>query len=142
MGKGVGRLHQDEGGTGDQVVRLQEPVNRGFRDEVALLVDERDGQLSRRQLRLFERELKHRLSNRSREFVPHPPRRRRAILEAFSVTGSIAIVPAIEGGPWDPELGQGAPYRQRRLLDQPNDFKLLGGRAPQASASPSPSAPF
>jgi hypothetical protein len=104
MGEGVGRLHQDEGGTGDQVVRLQEPVDRGFRDKVALLVDERDGQLPRRQLRRFESELKHRLSNRSGEFVPYPPRRRDAILEAFRVAGSIAIVPAIEGGGRDSEL--------------------------------------
>ena len=39
------------------------------------------------------------------------PRRRDAILEAFRVVASIAIVPAIEGGPWDAELGQGAPHR-------------------------------
>ena len=30
LGEGVGRLHQDEGGAGDQVVCLQEPVDRRF----------------------------------------------------------------------------------------------------------------
>jgi hypothetical protein len=38
LGEGVGRLEQDEGRAGDQVVRLQQPVNRGFRDKVLLLV--------------------------------------------------------------------------------------------------------
>jgi hypothetical protein len=40
LGEGIGRLHQDEGGAGDQVVCLQEPVDRRFLDKVALLVDE------------------------------------------------------------------------------------------------------
>jgi hypothetical protein len=40
LGEAVGRFHQDEGRAGNQVVRLQEPVDRGFRDEVPLLVDE------------------------------------------------------------------------------------------------------
>src|ERR1017187_6813533 len=111
-------------------------------DEVLLLVDERDGQLPRRQLRLFESVLERRLNNRGGELVPYPPRRRGAILEAFSVAGSIAIVPAIEGGPWDAELPQGAPHRQRRLLDQPDDLQLLGGRVSHISASPSPSTLF
>jgi hypothetical protein len=43
----VGGLEQDESRTGDQVVRFQEPVDRGFRDEVLLPVDERDRQLPR-----------------------------------------------------------------------------------------------
>ena len=43
------------------------------------------------------------------------------------MAGAITIVPAIKGGPWDAELGQGAPYRQRRLLDQPDDLQFLGG---------------
>src|SRR5208282_5373332 len=142
MSEAVGRLNQDEGGTGDQVVRLQEPVNRGFRDEVLLAVDERDGQLPRRQLRLFECELEHRLSNRSGELVPYLPWRRGPILEVFIMAGSIAIVPAIKGGPWDAELSQGPPYRQRRLLDQPEDLQLLGGGVPHISDSPSPSTLF
>src|ERR1035437_7547086 len=35
-----------------------------------------------------------------------------------------------------------APHRQRRLLDQPDDLQLLGGRVPHISASPFPSTLF
>src|SRR6516225_856410 len=84
----------------------------------------------------------YRLGDRSGELIPHPPWRRTAILETFREACSIAIVPAIEGGPRDPELRQGAPHRQRRLLDQPDDLQLLGGRVPHVSDSPSPSTLF
>jgi hypothetical protein len=107
-----------------------------------LLVNERRGQFARGQLRLFERELKQRLSHRSGQLVPQPRRRRRAILEAFVMAGSIAIVPAIEGGAWDAQLDQRAPHRERRLLDQPDNFQLLGGGVSQVSDSPSASTLF
>ena len=41
----IGRFHHDEGRAGDQIVGFQKPVNTGLRDEVALLVGERHGQL-------------------------------------------------------------------------------------------------
>src|SRR5277367_6086064 len=59
LGEVVGGLEQDESRTGDQVVRLQEPIDRGLRDEVLLLVDERHRQLPGRQLWFLERELEH-----------------------------------------------------------------------------------
>ena len=37
-------LDDDEGWAGDQILSLQKPVNRGFRDEVALGVGEHDSQ--------------------------------------------------------------------------------------------------
>ena len=42
----IGRLHDDEGRGGDQVVRFQQPVITGFRDEVGPLVGECDSQLT------------------------------------------------------------------------------------------------
>jgi hypothetical protein len=44
----VGRLDDDVGRAGDQVMRLEQAVDRGFRDEIALLVCEAPGKLARR----------------------------------------------------------------------------------------------
>src|SRR3546814_4159541 len=43
----IGGLDHDIGRAGDQIMGLQQAVNRGFRDEVALLVGEAHRQLSR-----------------------------------------------------------------------------------------------
>jgi hypothetical protein len=48
----------------------------------------------------------------------------------------------IATGARDAELGQYAPHRQRRLLDQPEDLQLLGGVIPHVSDSTSPSTLF
>ena len=48
----VGRLDHDEGRAGDEVVRLEQAVDRGLGDEVALALGEAHRQLARRQLRL------------------------------------------------------------------------------------------
>jgi hypothetical protein len=42
----LGRLDHDEGRTGDQVVRLEQAIDRGFGDEVALLLGEAHGELA------------------------------------------------------------------------------------------------
>jgi hypothetical protein len=44
----VGRLHHDEGRAGDQVMRLEQAIDRGFRDEVALLLGEPYAEFARR----------------------------------------------------------------------------------------------
>ena len=141
MGKAVGCLHQDEGRAGDQIVRLQEPIDRGSRDTVALLVDEGDRQLPRRQRRFFEREL-----NASTTVSGSLFQTRRGDGWEFSrapgAARQIALVPDVEGEARDAELGQRAPHRQRGLLDQPDDLQLLGGRVSHISDSQSPSTLF
>src|SRR5262245_41085636 len=47
------------------------------------------------------------------------------------------IVPAIEGGARNANLFQCPSHGQARLLNEPNDLKLLGGRVPHAASSPS-----
>ncbi len=71
----VSRLDHDIGRAGDQVVGLEQPVNRGFRHEVALLVGEAHGQLPGAQLRQFERQLDDLVVDVRRDAVSHPARR-------------------------------------------------------------------
>jgi hypothetical protein len=42
----------------------------------------------------------------------------------------------VKGRAQNAELGQGAAHRQRRLLDQPDDFQLPGGGVSHAPSSP------
>src|SRR6202040_4063377 len=87
-------------------------------------------------------QLNYCLSHRLRDFVPDTSRRRLAIFQGPGAARQIALVPDVEGGARDAEWGQGAPHRQRRLLDQPDDLQLLGGRVSHISDSPSPSTLF
>jgi hypothetical protein len=52
----IGGLDHDEGRAGDQVMGLEQAINRGFRHEVALLVGEAHRQFAGRQLGLFQRQ--------------------------------------------------------------------------------------
>jgi hypothetical protein len=69
----IGRLHDDEGRAGDQVVCLEQPINRCLRHKVLLQVGEARRKLSRRQLRLVESQLEDLLANIIGDAVPHPP---------------------------------------------------------------------
>src|SRR5664279_1843466 len=46
----VRRLDHDIGRAGDEIMRLQQPVDRSLRDKILFLIGEAYGQLSRRQL--------------------------------------------------------------------------------------------
>ncbi len=50
----AGRLDDNEGRTGDQIVGLEKPVNRAFRDKIALAVGKSNGQLAWTQLRSIQ----------------------------------------------------------------------------------------
>ena len=65
-----GRLDHDIGRTGDEIVRLQQPIDRSFRDKILFLVGEAHGQLSRRQLREFQRQIDDLVANVLRDAVP------------------------------------------------------------------------
>jgi hypothetical protein len=64
-------------------MRLQQAVDRGFRNKVLLLFGEYDCQLPRRQFRLLEPERNNRFGDGIRESVPDPARRRLAIFRSF-----------------------------------------------------------
>ena len=50
----VGGLDDDIGRAGDQILSLEQPVDSGFRDEVAPLVGEAHRQLTRAEFRLLQ----------------------------------------------------------------------------------------
>src|ERR1700743_1253572 len=58
--------------------------------------------------------------------------------QRFNTALTVTIVPTVERGSRDAELVQRALGRQVRLLDQLDDFGLLGCGVPHASSSPSP----
>ena len=77
----IGCLDDHESGAGDQVVGLEKPVNRGFRDKVAPGVGKPDGQFPGRQLRLLQGKIDDLPPDIIRDPVPHPARAAVAILK-------------------------------------------------------------
>ena len=102
--EGIGRFDHDVGRAGDQVVGLQELVNRGFRHEVTLLVSEAHGQLAGAQLGLFQRQLDDLVVDLGRDTIPHPAWRRRPIFQRLRSAFEVAIIPSVEGPPGDAQL--------------------------------------
>jgi len=133
----VGRLDHNIGRAGDQVMGLEQPVNRGLGHEVALLVGEAHGQLPGAQLRLFQRQLDDLVVDVGRDAVPHPARGRGAIFQRLRPALEVVVVPAVECPTRDAELVQRALGRQVRLLDGPDDLELLGCGIPHSSSPPS-----
>jgi hypothetical protein len=62
----------DESRAGDQVMRLEQAVDRGFRDEVASLVGEPHRQLARRQLGFRQCQVQDTGALRFGNAVPYP----------------------------------------------------------------------
>ena len=106
------RLDDDVGRAGDQVLRLQQPIHRRFRDEVALLVGEAHRQLARAQFRLAQRQFDDLGPDRLGDPVPDAIGPRAVIGERLDPAGAIAIIPAVERGARDAERRQRAPRRQ------------------------------
>ena len=134
----IGCLDDHESGAGDQVVGLEKPVNRGFRDKVAPGVRKPDGQFPGRQLRLLQGEIDDLPPDIIRDPVPHPARAAVAILKTGVAKGRKAIVPAIKGGLRNAQLVQSGPDAQVGLLDQADDLQLLGCGIPHSSSPPCP----
>ena len=78
----IGRLDNDEGRTGDQIMSLQDPIDGGFGDKVTLRVGEPDRQLPRREFRFLQGKLDDLLANAVRDTVPHPAGTAGAVFEA------------------------------------------------------------
>src|ERR1700756_4215858 len=66
-------------------------------------------------------------ANIIRNAVPDAIRLRMSVVQSFRPTGLVQIVPTVEGGARNAGLFQRPPHRQRGLLDEPDDLKLLGG---------------
>src|SRR5262245_10196595 len=130
-------LHHDEGRTGDQIMGLEQPINRGLRDKIAFGIGEAHGQFPRRQRRLVQRQVDDALTDIVGNAVPDAVRPGMSVVQSFWPTGPIQVVPTVEGGTRNANLFQGTPYRQGGLLDQPNDLKLLSGGVPHVASSPS-----
>src|SRR5690606_23452859 len=69
--------------------------------------------------------------------VPDTRRRARPVLQAFDAVGHETIIPTVEGRPWNAELVECLPGRKVRLLNDPDDLKLLGGGISHSSSPPS-----
>jgi hypothetical protein len=89
-------------------MRLEQAVDRGFGDEIALLVGEAHGEFARRQLRLGQGEIDDLLAPGIGDAVPDAIGSRRAIGQGFGPATLVAVMPAIEGGRRDAELAQRA----------------------------------
>src|SRR3546814_253298 len=78
----IGGLYHDIGRTGDQIVRLEQAVNRGFRYEVALLVGEAHRQFAGAEIGRvgFQRHFDDLVLDVVTDAVPHAARRRWPIL--------------------------------------------------------------
>src|SRR3982074_594542 len=132
----VGGLHHDEGWAGDQIVSLEDPIDRSLRDKIAFGVGEPYGQFPRAQCGLIQRQLDDALTNVVWNAVPDAIWFGMSVVQGFRPTGLVQIVPAVKGGARNANLFQRPPHWQGGLLDEPDDLKLLGGGVPHAASSP------
>ena len=102
----IARLQDDEGGTGDQIMRLERAIHRGFRDKIAFFIRERHGQLAWRQFRLLQRQFHNLALHFGGNPVPDVLRLGRLILQSNLPALQISVIPAIECGAWNTQLGQ------------------------------------
>lgn len=76
---------------------LQQAVDRGFKQEVALLVGEAHGQLTWGELTVMQSHLDNPVLHFGRDAIPRPAWGQRAILQRLGATGQVTIVRAVEG---------------------------------------------
>ena len=115
---------------------LQQSVNTGLRDEVALGFGKPDRQLSRAQLRLFQGQFDDLVMDMLRDPVPDPARARGFVLQRLWTARLIKIVPAIEGGSADADPLQRLTRRQVRLFDMLDDLGFLSCGISHSSSPP------
>src|SRR3546814_16172903 len=90
-------LYHDIGRTGDQIVRLEQAVNRGFRYEVALLVGEAHRQFAGAEIGRvgFQRHFDDLVLDVVTDAVPHAARRRWPILSRLRPAPTITVIPTV-----------------------------------------------
>ncbi|OAG75493.1 hypothetical protein Amal_03311 [Acetobacter malorum] len=90
-------LDDDEFRTGDQVMGLEQAIDRGFRDEIALFVGEPHGNFTRRQFRRLQRQINDLCTDIVRDAVPYPIGSRGFVRQGFRAARPIEIAPAVKG---------------------------------------------
>ena len=70
----LGRLDDDIGRAGDEIVRFQQPIDRGLRDKILCLVREAHRQLPRAEFRLIQRQVDNLAADSLWDAVPDPVR--------------------------------------------------------------------
>src|SRR6478735_3363403 len=93
-------------------MRLEQAVDRGFRDEVAVLVGEAYCQLAWGQVGFGQCQLEDMATHRLGDAVPDPVRARRPIGQCLRASGLEPLAPAIERRRWNIEVAQRAPHRK------------------------------
>jgi hypothetical protein len=110
----IGSFHDDEGGTGDQIMGLEDAISRRFRDEVPLRIGEAVSQFAWRQGGFVQGQLHHLVADVVRNPVLDLARPGPVILKALGATGPIGRIPVIERRPGNAEFLQGSPRRSLR----------------------------
>lgn len=134
----IGRLHQDEGRAGNQVVGPQKPVNTELRDEVAVVSGVAHGELSGGELRLIQCQFKDRGTDGARDSVPDPLTLWLAVHQGVITAFTVAPIPAVENRLRDAQLTQRSQNGQHRVLHQVDDLAFLGCRVAHVSLPPAP----
>src|SRR5207248_4197321 len=93
---------------------------------------------TRRSSDLFDNPLPHLIG----DTVPHLAGPGAMIFQGLRPAGAIKIIPVVKSGPGNAELLQRAFNRQMRVLDQPDDLKLLGRGVSHSPSPPSASMLF
>ena len=121
----AGRLDHDERRAGDQVVRLEQAVDRRLRHKIPSFISEPHRQFARAQLGLFQRQFDDLVVDGIGDAVPHPAWRRGPILQCLRPTFEIAVIPAVERPAGNTQLIKGLFCRQMRLLDDAYYLELF-----------------
>ena len=90
----IGGLDHHISRAGDQIMGLEQAVNRGFRHEVELLVGEPHRQFARRELGLIQCQFDDLIMDLSRYPVPHSARRRWPVFQRLRAAIEVAVIPA------------------------------------------------
>src|SRR4051794_6163922 len=134
----LGRLDDDVGGAGDQVVRFQQSIDRGLRDEVLFLIGEAHRQFAWAEFGQGERQVDDLVPDRLGYPVPDAIGPGAPVTERLRAAVPVAVVPSIKGRPRDAELLERPACRQVGGFDQPDDLDLLGCGVSHAGSPPSP----
>ena len=94
----VGRLDDDEGWAGDQVVGLEQAVDRSLGDKIAFGVGEHHREFPWRQFRSVESKVDDPLVHRLGDAVPDPLWSWPAVLQGIDTAFPEPVIPAVEGG--------------------------------------------
>ena len=133
----IGGFHDNVGGTGDQIMLLEQAIDGSLRDKIVFRVCESCRKFPWRQLRLVQSQLHDLATDIVGDAIPDALRPGRSIFRGFHPAGLAVVAPSVKGGARNAGLFQRPARWQMRLLDQPDDLQLFGSGIPYSSPSPS-----